>query len=55
MSPPFKSSEKFAAVFGSPGLRVRFVGFARIFWPFMLVVFVEGVLLGCLFPQHKIP
>ena len=41
---------KYAAVFGSPGTRVRFVGFARIFWPYLLVVFAAGWLLHCLWP-----
>ena len=41
---------KYAAVFGSPGTRVRFIGFAHIFWPYLLVVFAAGWLLHCLWP-----
>lgn len=48
------SAKKFASVFGSPGARVRFVGFARIFWPYMLVVFILGWLAHCAWPV-KVP
>ena len=44
------NAKKFASVFGSPGARVRFVGFARIFWPYMLVVFILGWLAHCAYP-----
>ncbi len=40
----------FASVSGSPGARVRFMGFFTIFWPFILVVFFAGWLLNSLFP-----
>lgn len=53
MGKPHVTSSKadgFASVSGSPGARVRFMGFFSIFWPFLLVVFVAGWLLNCLFP-----
>lgn len=42
--------EHYAAVFGSPGARVRFVGFFSIFWPFLVVIFLAGLLIGQIFP-----
>ena len=48
------SSSKFATICGSPGARVRFMGFFFIFWPFLVVLFVAGWLLHCTFPV-KIP
>jgi len=43
-------SSKFATICGSPGARVRFMGFFFIFWPFLVVLFVAGWLLRCTFP-----
>ena len=40
----------FAAVYGSPGARVRFMGFFSIFWPFLVVVFLAGWLVANAFP-----
>ena len=41
----------FAAVYGSPGTRVRFMGFFSIFWPFLVVVFFAGWLVANAFPE----
>lgn len=35
-----------ANVYGSPGTRVRFAGLIKMFLPFMLIIFLFGVLLG---------
>ena len=40
----------FASVYGSPGARVRFMGFFAIFWPFLVVVFLAGWLVANVFP-----
>ncbi|MGI5869431.1 MAG: nuclease-related domain-containing protein [Kiritimatiellia bacterium] len=44
----------FAAVYGSPGARVRFIGFFSIFWPFLIVVFFAGWLIAYAFPIKNI-
>lgn len=48
------SSNKFATICGSPGARVRFIGFFFIFWPFLVVLLVAGWLLPCTFPLLQI-
>lgn len=35
-----------ANIYGSPGTRVRFAGLIKLFFPFMLIIFLFGVLLG---------
>lgn len=35
-----------ANIYGSPGTRVRFAGLLKMFFPFMLIIFLFGVLLG---------
>ena len=49
------ATAKFAAVFGSPGAGVRFVGFAKTFWPLLLAVFAFGWIAGCAFPVKMPP
>lgn len=43
-------ASKFATICGSPGARVRFMGFFCIFWPFLIVLLIAGWLLHCAFP-----
>lgn len=45
----------FASICGSPGARVRFMGFFCIFWPFLLVVFAAGWLLNSALPVSISP
>lgn len=47
-----QSVNGFAAIYGSPGARVRFMGFFTIFWPFLIVIFLAGWLIQCAFPLH---
>ena len=35
-----------ANIYGSPGTRVRFTGLLKIFFPFMLIIFLFGILIG---------
>ena len=40
----------YAEVHGSPGARVRFLGFSTIYWPFLLVLFLCGWFLQAALP-----
>ncbi len=50
-----QSSNGFATICGSPGARVRFMGFFAIFWPFLIVILIAGWLLHCAFPVSVAP
>lgn len=50
MNTTTEKTNAYATVYGSPGARVRFMGFFKIFWPFILVTFVAGWLVGCVSP-----
>ncbi len=45
----------YSTVYGSPGTRVRFAGFFRLFIPLLVFVFLVGVLAGRLFGPQWIP
>ena len=40
----------YAEVHGSPGARVRFLGFSTIYWPFLVVLFLCGWFLQAALP-----
>lgn len=46
--------DKFATIYGSPGTRVRFSGFFKLFCPFIIIVFILGLYLGNLLPKPNI-
>lgn len=50
-----KEKNGFATIGGSPGARVRFMGFFCIFWPFLIVILIAGWLLHCTFPVAVAP
>lgn len=41
---------KNAQVYGSPGIRVRMLGLAGIYWPYLLFLLLIGWMLGCIVP-----
>ena len=49
------TTNRYSAIYGSPGARVRFMGFFNIFWPFLVVVFLAGWLVCCAIPMPVEP
>lgn len=48
-------AQAFAKTHGSPGLRVRWIGMLRLFWPLALGLFVAGYLVRCGIPHPALP
>ena len=46
---------KNAAVYGFPGIRVRLLGLAEIYWPFLVFLIASGWLIGCILPVRLAP
>lgn len=44
-----------ANIYGSPGTRVRFTGLLKLFFPFILIIFLLGLLIGSIMGEIMLP